>query len=136
MKEKKLSMGRIGRLRGLIGSSLYHKSLPPEFESRRGHIRMVFHLWLRFITFGGRYGHLGYHVHKSGRKTLIFIITHEDNMAPNIRYHLFFSRQSSFSYSSNIKNRLLNSTLNIAATWLLESHSGNIWRKIVIFTLR
>ena len=29
---------------------------------------MLFHLWLRFITFGGRSAHLGYRVHKSVRK--------------------------------------------------------------------
>jgi len=34
----------------------------------------VFHLWVRFITFGGRSAHLADHVHKSGRKTLIIII--------------------------------------------------------------
>ena len=44
------------------------------FESRRGHIWRLFHLWLRFITVGGRSAHLAYHVHKSGRKTSIIII--------------------------------------------------------------
>ena len=39
-----------------------------------GHIWRLFHLWLCFITFGGRLAHLAYHVHKSGRKTLIIII--------------------------------------------------------------
>ena len=34
---------------------------------------MLFHLWRRFITFGGRSAHLAYHVHKSGRKTSIII---------------------------------------------------------------
>ena len=63
-----------GRLRGLVGSVLDHRSLPPEFESRRGHIRKVFHLRLRFITFGGRSAHLAYRVHKSGGKTSIIII--------------------------------------------------------------
>ena len=56
----------IGRLRGLIGSALDHRSLPAEFESRRGHICKVFHLSLRLITFGGRSAHLAYQVHKSG----------------------------------------------------------------------
>ena len=60
--------GRMGRLRGPVGSALDHRSLPPEFESRRGQIWRVFHLSLRFITFGGRSAHLAYHVHKSGRK--------------------------------------------------------------------
>ena len=53
----------VGRLRGLTGSALDHISLPPEFESRRGHIWGVFHLWFRFITFGDRSAHLTYHVH-------------------------------------------------------------------------
>jgi len=56
-------------------SVLDHRSLPPMFESRRGHIWRLFHLWLRFITFGGSLAHLAYHVHKSGRKTSIIIIT-------------------------------------------------------------
>ena len=34
----------------------------------------LFHLWLRFITFGGRPAHLAYRVHKSGRKTSIITI--------------------------------------------------------------
>jgi len=41
------------RLCRLIINALDHRSLSPEFESRRGHI------------------HLAYHVHKSGRKTSI-----------------------------------------------------------------
>jgi len=39
-----------GWLRGLVGSALDHISLPPEFESRRGHIWRVFHLWLLSFT--------------------------------------------------------------------------------------
>jgi len=50
---------------------LDHRSLPPVFEYRRGHIWKLFHLWLRFITFGGRSVHLAYQVHKSGRKRSI-----------------------------------------------------------------
>ena len=45
-----------GRLCCLIDDALDHRSLPPEFESRRGHI------WS--ITFGGRSAHLTYHVQK------------------------------------------------------------------------
>jgi len=52
-------------------SVLAHKSLQPVFEFRRGHIWRVFHLWLRFITFGGRSAHLVYHVYKSGLKPSI-----------------------------------------------------------------
>ena len=48
------------------GSVLYHRTLPPMFEYRCGHIWRVFHLWLRST-------HLAYHVHTSGRKTLIII---------------------------------------------------------------
>jgi len=51
------------------GSVLDNRSLPPVFESRRGHIWSLFHIWLRFISFGGCSAHLAYHVHKSGRKT-------------------------------------------------------------------
>jgi len=50
------------RLCGLTGSVLDHRSLPPEFESRRGHIWRVFHLWPCLITFGGRSVHSAYHV--------------------------------------------------------------------------
>jgi len=64
----------LGRLRGLVGSALDHRSLPPEFESRRGHIWRVVHLWLRFITFGGRSGHLAYRVHKNNRQTSIIVL--------------------------------------------------------------
>ena len=49
-----------GRLRGLAGSALDHRSPPPEFESRRWLIRRVIDLSLRFITFGGRSTHLPY----------------------------------------------------------------------------
>ena len=45
-------------IRGLAGSALDHRSLPPELEHNRGHIWRVFHLWLCFITFGGRTPHL------------------------------------------------------------------------------
>ena len=58
-------------LRGLIGSVLDRRSLPPEFESWRGHIWRVFHFRLRIIPRGGRSAHLAYQVHKSGRKTSI-----------------------------------------------------------------
>ena len=47
---------------------LDHRSLPLQFESRRGHIWRVVQLWLHFVTFRGRSAHLAYHVHKSGRK--------------------------------------------------------------------
>ena len=70
-----------GCLRGLVGSTLDHRLQLPEFESRRGHIWSVCHLWLHFITFGGHSAHLAYHVHKSGRKTSIIIII--DAAPPN-----------------------------------------------------
>ena len=60
-----------GRLRGLVGSVLDHRSLPSEFESRRGRIWRLFHLRSRFIAFGGRSAHLSYHVPNSCRKTSI-----------------------------------------------------------------
>jgi len=56
------------------GSVLDHKPLPTVFESRREHIWKVVHLWLHFITFGGRSAHLAYYVQKRGRKTPIIII--------------------------------------------------------------
>jgi len=61
------------------GSVLDHRLLPPVFESQRGNIWRLFHLWLRFITFGGHSAQLAYHVHKSGRKTSIIIINHHNS---------------------------------------------------------
>jgi len=61
------------RLHGLADYALDHRSLPHAFEPCLGHIWRVFHLWLRFITCGGRSDHLAYHVHKSGRKKSIII---------------------------------------------------------------
>ena len=58
-------------LHGLTGRALDHRSLPHVFESRRGHIWRVFHLWLCFITFGGRSAHIAHHVHKRAGKTSI-----------------------------------------------------------------
>ena len=58
------------------GSLLDHRSLPPVFESRRGHIWRLFGLSRRLITFEGRSAHLAYLVHKNGRKTTIIIINH------------------------------------------------------------
>ena len=55
------------------GSVLDHRSLPPVFESRRGHIWRLFRLSLRLNIFGSRSAHLAYLVHKSGRKTSIII---------------------------------------------------------------
>ena len=63
------------RLLGLTGGALDHRSLPPEFESRRGHIWRVFHPWLSFIILGGRSAHLAYHVNKSVRKTSIITLS-------------------------------------------------------------
>ena len=49
-------------LLGLIGRA-------PEFKSRCGHSWREFHLWLCFITFGGRSANSAYHANKSGCKT-------------------------------------------------------------------
>jgi len=57
------------------GSVLDHRSLPPVFESRRGHIWRLFHLLHHLITFGGHSAHLAYHVHNSSCKTSIIIST-------------------------------------------------------------
>ena len=43
----------VGCLSGLAVACLNHRSLPPVFESRRGHIWRLFHLLFRFVTFGG-----------------------------------------------------------------------------------
>jgi len=54
------------------------------------HIWRVFHLWLHFITFGGRLTHLTHHVHKSGCKTSIIIIiahTHAERGWEALLYH-------------------------------------------------
>jgi len=54
--------------RGLIGSALYYRSLPPQFESWSGHIWRVFHLSVPFINLGGHSAHLAYFAHKGDRK--------------------------------------------------------------------
>jgi len=58
------------------GSVLEHRSLPSVFESRRGDIWRLFHLWLLFTVFRGRSAHLAYHMHKSGIKTPNIIFIH------------------------------------------------------------
>ena len=83
------------RFGGLIGSSLDNRSLPPEFESRRGHMWRMFHLWLLFIILGGRSAHLTYYVHKSGRKTSIINNKH-------ICYGYILYNVSCYSITTNI----------------------------------
>ena len=104
-------------LRGLTGSSLDHRSLPPEFESRSGHIWRLFHLWLCFITFGGRSAHLAYHMHKSGRKTSII----------NIYSHRLIStcQKVSILWFSTLKYLLLWS--NHLFSLLIVVQSGSIF---------
>jgi len=85
--------------RDLVGSALDHRSLPSEFESLRRDIWRVFHLWLRFITFGGRSAHLAYHVRKSGRKTSINQHTADDgNKRRIIGCVMLFSRHYCIRY--------------------------------------
>jgi len=72
-------------LRGLTCGVLDHKSRPPEFDSWRGHTWSVFHLWVHFITFGGRSAHLAYNVYKSGRKTSI-INHHHMELNSGVQY--------------------------------------------------
>jgi len=86
-----------GHLRRLVGRVLDHRSLPPEFESLRGHIWRVFHVWLRFITFRGRSAHLVYHVHKSVCKTSIIIIMFSFSKVANM-YRLV--KQAGYYFSS------------------------------------
>ena len=70
------------------GSVLDHISLPPVFESRRGHIWRLFRLSLRLITVGSRSAHLAYRVHKSGRKTSslskLFYVSYYSNTRLNL----------------------------------------------------
>jgi len=63
-----------GAPRWSSSSVLDHRSLSPVFKSRCGHIWRLFHLWFRFITFGGCSAHLAYNMHKSGHKTSIIVI--------------------------------------------------------------
>ena len=55
------------------GSVLGHRLLPPIFESRCEHTWRLFHLYLRFITFGGGSAHVACYVHKTGCKISIII---------------------------------------------------------------
>ena len=49
-----------GRLHGLTGSAVGHRTTTPGFKPRPGYVRRVFHISLRLITFGGRSAHLAY----------------------------------------------------------------------------
>ena len=106
------------------GSALDHRSLPPVFESRCGHIGRLFHLRLRFITFGGRSAHLAYHAHKSGGKAPIIIIIFSSSHISFlpitlVRETLMKSHHSSFLTSvSNIE------LVFITAPLLYESSYG------------
>ena len=63
-----------GRLHGLSGSAVGHRSVAIGFKSRPGYVRRVFHVSLRLLTFVGRSAHLAYPVHKNGLKTATFYI--------------------------------------------------------------
>jgi len=52
-----------------------HTTLTPLFELQLGYIWTLFRHSLRPITFGSRSAHLAYRVHKSGRKTVAFILS-------------------------------------------------------------
>jgi len=71
------SHGFKGSLHDLTGIMMDHRSLPPVFKSRPGHIWRVFGL-----------AHLAYHVHKSGHKTSIIIIINH-HMVLNIKNDLW-----------------------------------------------
>ena len=58
-----------GRLHGLTGSAVGHRSIAPGFKSRPCYIRRAFLLNLRLIIFGGRSAHLPYLLYKGGLKT-------------------------------------------------------------------
>ena len=87
-----------GPLCGLVSSALNHRSLPPEFESWRGHIWRVFPIWLRFITFRGRSAHLAYHVHKGSCKTSI--ICHKREYIIPVLFQLHWLRVCYISYQA------------------------------------
>ena len=55
------------------GSGFGRRSIAPGFKPRKGYVRRVFLPSYRLITFGGQSAHFAYIVHKSGRKTAIFI---------------------------------------------------------------
>jgi len=90
------------------GSVLDHRSLLLVFETRRGHIWRLFHLWLRLITFGGRSAHLAYCVHKSGCKTSIISINYDrciTRMCVSVCVfvqHLTFSRLNKLLFIVNV----------------------------------
>ena len=56
----------------LTGSAVGHISIAPGFKPWPGYVRRVFNLSPCLITVGGRSAHLGYIMHKSGRKTATF----------------------------------------------------------------
>jgi len=58
-----------GRLDGLTGSMVSHRSIAPGFKTQPGYVRRLFLVSLHLITFGGRLLHLAYLVHKSVHKT-------------------------------------------------------------------
>ena len=90
------------------GSVLDHSSLPPVFESRRGHIWRLFRLSLRLITFGGRSAHLAYLVHKSGSKTSIIILYYDFAYFPSYhwQYGVYLVQLSvSWWVTSSLKRR-------------------------------
>ena len=107
---------------GLTGSALDHGSLPTEFEFWHGDIWRVFHLWPRFITFGGHSAHRAYHVHKSGRKTSIVILftrffSHRTLGLPCIKwlFNLFPLYDWNYAINDNWNNTKSSFSWNIRA---------------------
>ena len=82
-------------------SMLDYRSLPPVFQFRRGHIWRLFHLWLRFITFGGRSAHLAYHVHKSGRKKI-----NHHHRTWDLSYNLYLCIGNKLNRQNNLCRKL------------------------------
>ena len=108
-------------------SVLDHRSLPPVFESRRGHIWWMFHLWICLITFGGRSAHLTYHVHKSGHKTPIIIIINKNNPL----HHIWSQLDHIWSQLDHIwitsDHNLITSDHNLITTWSQLDHNAELW---------
>ena len=73
-----------GRLHGLTGSTVGHRTIASAFKPWLCYVRRVFHFSLRLITFGDRLARIAYLVHKSGCKiaTLTWFTDHQPNSYP------------------------------------------------------
>ena len=109
------------------GSVLDHRSLPPVFESRRGHIWRLFRLSLRFITFGSRSAHLAYLVHRIGRKN----INHLNHFRIYIRVFLTKSHSSIYLIKINALCLILSRWLSRLSDSVLFLHYWKLSQSII-----